>query len=95
VGVVGAVVVVAAAAAVVVVVMVGVVVVVVVAAVVVVVVVVVVAVVVCNKMCTALPISLTTAVNKATGVNLYIIGSANANCTMVFSSERIWYESSP
>jgi len=50
--------------------------------------------VVCKKMCTALPTSLTSVVNKAIGVNLYIIGSANANCIMVFSSERMWYKSS-
>jgi hypothetical protein len=45
-------------------------------------------------MCTALPASITTVVNKAIGVNLYITGSAKANCIMVFSSERMWYESS-
>ena len=49
---------------------------------------------VCNKMCTALPTSLTTVVNKAIGANLYIIGSANVNFIMVFSSEQMWRESS-
>jgi hypothetical protein len=50
--------------------------------------------VVFEKMFTGLPIPFKTAVNKATGEHLYITGNANANCIMVFSSERIEYESS-